>query len=226
MRASVLRGARRLLLFIFGHLRVHTSSEHDPSDHGHPIARWLLQLGDASRSTQTLRLITRAQCWGLHRLSTSRIGLTTLYRRGECGRGLKYCKATVWACRERGTVLWGVVYGLYQLIPTSSQLAFFKAVFLFLLTTNAAPLLELCCPAVWGRTGCWIPHTSPNTAPLTEDGCLAASLPLFLDISSLLLRGEFPIRQGLGEERPPWGQCHTQPFLAQEPLQLSYHMWY
>lgn len=36
MRASVLRGVRRLLLFIFGHLCVHTSSEHDPSDQGQP----------------------------------------------------------------------------------------------------------------------------------------------------------------------------------------------
>lgn len=36
VRASVLRGARRLLLFIFGHLCVHTSSENDPSDQGQP----------------------------------------------------------------------------------------------------------------------------------------------------------------------------------------------
>lgn len=36
MRAPALRGVRRLLLFIFGHLCVHTSSEHDPSHHGHP----------------------------------------------------------------------------------------------------------------------------------------------------------------------------------------------
>lgn len=72
MRTSVLRGVRRLPFFIFGHLCVHTSSEHDPSDHvGHPAARWLLHLGDTSRSTQTLRLITLAQCWGLHRLSSS-----------------------------------------------------------------------------------------------------------------------------------------------------------
>lgn len=39
MRASVLRGVRRLLLFIFGHLCVHTSSEHDPSDQGQPDSK-------------------------------------------------------------------------------------------------------------------------------------------------------------------------------------------
>lgn len=57
MKAPALRGVRRLLLFIFGHLCVHTSSEHDPSHHGHPTERWLQQLGDTSRSTQTLGLI-------------------------------------------------------------------------------------------------------------------------------------------------------------------------
>jgi len=38
-RASVLRGVRCLLLFISGHLCVHTSSEHGPRDQGQPDSK-------------------------------------------------------------------------------------------------------------------------------------------------------------------------------------------
>lgn len=102
-------------------------------------------------------------------------------------------------------MLRGMVYGLYQLIPISSQLAFFKAVFLFLLTTNANPLLELwlaCCVRLSRLLN---PSHLPITiASLNEDNCLAVSLALVLDISSLLYRGEFPSsRQEQGEGRGP-----------------------
>lgn len=119
-----------------------------------------------------------------------------------------------------------MVYALYQLIPTSSQLAFFKAVFLFLLTTDTNPLLELCLPCCMRLSRLLNPsHLPIMIASLNEDNCLAVFFAFFLDISSLLYRGEFPSsRQEQDGERGPWGRCHTQPFLTQEPLQvLSYH---
>lgn len=106
-----------------------------------------------------------------------------------------------------------MVYGLYQLIPISSQLAFFKAIFLFLLTTNANPLLELwlaCCVRLSRLLN---PSHLPITiASLNEDNCLAVSLALFLDILCYIEESFLLPDKNKVKEEDPEGDVTHGPF--------------
>lgn len=227
MRASVLRGVRRLLLFIFGHLCVHTSSEHDPSDQGQPdsevaaAVRWHFQVHLNTQANYPC--IVLGATWVEHfpGLVWQHFIGEVVWDRGEVLQNHSRLQCEFAESVEQSCEEW------FMVIHTSSQLAFFKAVFLFLLTTNANPLLELWLPCRMRLSRLLNPSPLPITiASLNEDNCLAVSLALFLGIFSLLYRGEFPSsKQEQGRERGPWGWCHTEPFLTQEPLQvLSYHV--
>jgi len=73
-----------------------------------------------------------------------------------------------------------MLYGLYQLIHTSRQLAFFKAVFLFLLTTNANPASGALAALLLEAKQAAQSLTPSHNYSSSEQGQLPGSCPCFL----------------------------------------------